>query len=365
MPYDPYTSGELLITPGMTMTATGQVKDVDGKPVASASTAAANKVAQENATKEQEKITISGPQASKTKITSSAALRYPSSPPIGAETDYVVFEFYEYNPPFKNDGSTAAFGLEALAKYNSSVEQYSQQNTLKSVILYMPEDISTGFKANWTGKNFSNIGAGLLRSAGGTDLMAKINSFGETLNEATDRFTTIAGAQIISGAIGKITGESISLDDVFSSTRGVILNPNTELLFTGLDLRNFTLTFKLVPRNATEANQIEEIIKTFKKAMLPYANSGAEDLKNSIDIAGFQSGFIKVPDLTKVTFMRGSDLNKNVPQFKMCALTQVDVNYTPDGTYATTRDGRMVAYQMSLNFQETKLIFREDVEAGY
>jgi hypothetical protein len=63
--------------------------------------------------------------------------------------------------------------------------------------------------------------------------------------------------------------------------------------------------------------------------------------------------------------MRGGSLNNNVPQYKMCALTQVDVSYTPDGTYATTRDGRMVAYQLSLNFQETKLIFREDVEAGY
>lgn len=364
MPYDPYTSGELLITPGMTMTAAGQVKDVDGKPVASASTAAANKVAQENATKEQEKITISGPKKSSVTATSTSALRYPSSPPIGAETDYVVFEFYEYNPPFKNDGSTSEFGLESLAKYNSSAEQYNPTN-LKSIILYMPEDISTGFKANWTGKNFSNIGAGILRTAGGTDLMAKLKSFGETANEGLDRFTTIAGAQIISGAISKITGESVSLDDIFSSTRGVILNPNTELLFTGLDLRNFTLTFKLVPRNATEANQIEEIIRTFKKAMLPYANSGAEALKESFDEKGYQAGFIKVPDLTKVTFMRGSDLNKNVPQFKMCALTQVDVNYTPDGTYATTRDGRMVAYQMSLNFQETKLIFREDVEAGY
>jgi hypothetical protein len=327
----------------------------------------ANAESNADSKKDQEKVTISGPKASgiNASAASKTTLRYPSEPGIGAETDYVVFEFFEYNPPFKNDASTTAlFGLEALAKYNASTEKYTETG-LGSIILYMPEDISTGFKANWTGKNFSNIGAGLLRSAGGTSVMAKLESFGETLNEGVDRFTTIAGAQLISAAIGKITGESVSLDDIFSSTRGVILNPNTELLFTGLDLRNFTLSYKLVPRSAGEADQIEKIITTFKKAMLPYANSGAEDLKKSIDVAGFQSGFIKVPDLVKVTFMRGSDLNNNVPQYKMCALTQVDVNYTPDGTYATTRDGRMVAYQMSLNFQETKLIFREDVDAGY
>ncbi len=326
----------------------------------------ANAESNANSKKDQEKITISGPKASgiNASTASKTSLRYPSEPGIGAETDYVVFEFFEYNPPFKNDGSTSAFGLESLAKYNSSVEQYNSTG-LGSVILYMPEDISTGFKANWTGKNFSNIGAGILRTVGGEGMMAKLKSFGETANEGLDRFTTIAGAQLISAAIGKITGESVSLDDIFSSTRGVILNPNTELLFTGLDLRNFTLSYKLVPRSEGEANQIEEIITTFKKAMLPYANSGAEALKESFDSIGYQSGFIEVPDLVKVTFMRGSDLNKNVPQYKMCALTQVDVNYTPDGAYSTTRDGRMVAYQMSLNFQETKLIFREDVDAGY
>lgn len=180
--------------------------------------------------------------------------------------------------------------------------------------------------------------------------------------------------------IQKDTGESLSLDDLFGSTRGVIFNPNTELLFNGFDLRNFTLNFKLVPRNRDEANIIEEIILTFKRAMLPSFSNGTEitsgigslstlGLANAfglgggatIDKEGFKSTYIKVPDLVKVNFMQGANKNKHVPQFKMCALTQVDVNYTPDGVYATTSDGRMVAYQLSLNFQETKLVYSEEV----
>ena len=326
-----------------------------------------NKASAEN----QDKTNIGTLSVTASKSTpSSTSLRYPHDSPINDNGDYVAFDFYEYNPPFKNDGSTAEFGLASLNKYNASVStgrsQYtSKQDSLSSIILYMPEDISTGFKANWTGKNFSNVGAGIMRTAGATDLMAGLKNFGEGLNEGVERIASIAGAQLISAAIGKITGESVSLDDVFSSTRGVILNPNTELLFTGLDLRNFTLNYKLVPRSAAEATKIEEIIKTFKRAMLPYANSGAEDLKSAIDVEGFQAGFIKVPDLVQVTFMRGSNVNKNVPQFKMCALTQVDIGYTPDGTYATTEDGRMVAYTLGLNFQETKLILREDIDQGY
>lgn len=366
MPYQPGQEG--LPPLGGTISPQTQFLDALGNPTVAPSQAAADKVAKDNKKeqdKQDKKIVISGPKKSSVTATSAkGSLRYPNDPPIGADTDYVVFEFFEYTPPFKNDGSTAEFGLESLAKYNMSAEQYTPTG-LSPVILYMPEDISTGFKANWTGKNFSNIGANILRTAGGTDITSKLQNFGEGVNESLDRFTTIAGAQLISAAIGKITGESVSMDDIFSSTRGVILNPNTELLFTGLDLRNFSLNYKLVPRSANEANQIEGIIKTFKMALLPYANSGAEELKQSFDVEGFQAGFIKVPDLVKVTFMSGNDINTHVPQYKMCALTQVDVSYTPDGTYATTEDGRMVAYQMSLNFQETKLIYREDVEAGY
>ena len=33
---------------------------------------------------------------------SSQMLRYPSSPNITADTDYVLFQFYNYKPPFKN-----------------------------------------------------------------------------------------------------------------------------------------------------------------------------------------------------------------------------------------------------------------------
>ena len=77
---------------------------------------------------------------------------------------------------------------------------------------------------------------------------------------------------------------------------------------------------------------------------------------------GVAAGFIKVPDLVRVSFMRGGEENKDVPQFKMCALSQVDINYTPDGTYATYHDGSMVATELTLNFQETKLVYKEEAD---
>ena len=328
--------------------------------------------------KEVIKLSIGGPKADPSKPDFSNSLRYPAKPGITDKTDYVMFNFYRYTPPFS---SGSGLGNTALERYNTSSSQYEpSRQKLKQIMLYMPEDVSTGYKTNWSGKNFGNTAADAMRAFGSANVFEGI---GETINnigKGVDRLPAIMGAKAVQATVQTLTGEQPSLDDIFGSTRGVIFNPNTELLFSGFDLRNFTLNFKLVPRNKDEANIIEEIILTFKRAMLPSFSTGTEitsglgtlttaGLANALglgggatlDKEGYKANYISVPDLVKVTFMSGANKNPHVPQYKMCALTQIDLNYTPDGVYATTTDGRMVAYQMSLNFQETKLVYAEEV----
>ena len=333
----------------------------------------------------------------------STSIRYPSDLSIGVDSDYVVFEFFEYQPPFKDvdgqvqqtageaiatavkdygwvfgpAGQALSWGLaiedklnvddnnyasRALSLYNQSNddEKFYKKTSRDSVILYMPEDISTGYRASWSGKKFSNIAAGALATAGAKD---PIKMVANALGGAKDTFEQIVpnlANKTIRETISAITGESISADDVFGATRGVVLNPNVELLFSGHDLRNFTLKYKLVPRNAQESGYIKKIINTFRAAMLPNFADG-DELTFSAPKQTAQN-FIKVPNVCKLSFMRGGGLNPDVPQYKMCAMTQVDINYTPDGTYATYSDGTMVAYELQLSFQETKLIFSEEVE---
>ena len=332
----------------------------------------------------------------------SSAVRYPRDLSIGADSDYVLFEFFEYQPPYNgtdaNIKNTAAENLQtilqwsagplvgagiqllkvgakavgvyepesfsgrALALYNQSNDDsnFYKKTSRSSVIMYMPQDLSTGYRAQWSGKKFSNVGADLLKAAGaGNPLQGLANGFGAA-EGAANNFIPEKTNEIIQKTIGKITGDSLSADDIYGSTRGVILNPNVELLFSGHDLRNFQLTYKLVPRNGDEAKDIKKIINTFRAAMLPNFADGDE--LNFSSAKQTAQNFIKVPNVCKLSFMRGGGLNPDVPQYKMCAMTQVDINYTPDGTYATYSDGTMVAYELQLSFQETKLIFSEEVE---
>ena len=62
--------------------------------------------------------------------------------------------------------------------------------------------------------------------------------------------------------------------------------------------------------------------------------------------------------------MRGSSQHPDLPTYKMCAITDVSINYTPDGNYAVYHDGSPVAYQLKINFMETKLLFSEEIDTG-
>lgn len=292
-----------------------------------------------------------------------ANYRYPDDIAVGFNTDYVMFEFFKYQPPFQgvNRGATQG-GSSPVRAYNQTAEDAKFYESVKAgpVILYMPEDISTGYKANWSGKAFSNIAADALATAGSNDINEAIQNTFKTADTAINQALPNAMNFAIRKTISKITGESVSSNDLFAATRGVILNPNVELLFQGTDLRNLQLNYKLVPRNPTEAGKIKNIINVFKRSMLPsFAKNG--DIKLSEGIAA-SNNFIRVPDVCKITFMRGGNRNPDVPQYKMCAITNVEINYTPDGTYATYGDGTMVAYGLSLSFQETKLVFAEEVD---
>jgi len=75
--------------------------------------------------------------------------------------------------------------------------------------------------------------------------------------------------------------------------------------------------------------------------------------------------FVKVPAIADVTFMSGGQPNKNVSQFKPSAMTDLDISYTPDGAWATYRDGTPVATTLRATFKELKMVYQEEIAQGY
>ena len=88
--------------------------------------------------------------------------------------------------------------------------------------------------------------------------------------------TTALTASALNSVPG--VGGNLSINDLTGATKGIVLNPNAELLYDSPDLREIGMTFKMVPRNETEAKQIRSIVNTFRSASLPqWGSQGADE----------------------------------------------------------------------------------------
>ena len=355
MPYDPNDPAELRLPP---TTPGGLATGVDGERLGATDVAANGQVAPPIETQTLGTLKIKPPEVNASSVGNS--LRYPSEKPITADTDYVVFEFWQYNPPFGRDSTgdpgtnTTSSGTPSYKSYNASIDDLKKVNGLNPIILYMPEDIQTQYGQKWGGADFGSVASGLLNVVGTQFSLSGIpdNLPGVLKSTVFDK---------IRKGINQVAGASISENQILGGVTGSILNPNTEMMYDGPELRTLDLTFKMVPSSSTEAIEIKKICNTFKKAMLPQFGGTANSFFGGEK--GFGAGnLIRVPSVCTMKYMCGKDLHPYLPQYKALAISNVAINFTPDGAYASYRDGAPVATQLKISLKEMKNIFSSEIE---
>jgi hypothetical protein len=298
------------------------------------------------------------------------SVRFPHDMRIDEGEDFVAFDFYDYKPPFQNRKRNDKEVLnETIEQYNASAYagEYFKDKAYPQILMYMPQDVQDTFSAKWQGKKFGALTTGMLAAAGAEGNIKKITELSKSVGQAVgDRGTVNAAAAIVSGLAEKITGDSISANDLFTGISGVARNPNVEVLFQSMELRTFDLTFKMAPYDNMDVQNMDAVIRLFKQAMLPQYKLGTDTKVFNQKNQGLEAGFIQVPKVCAVNFMRGSSRNHFLPRYKMCAITDVNVNYTPDNVYATFDRSSPVATEIKISFMETKLVFSEDItERGF
>ncbi len=345
-----------------------------------------------NYPKEEEKFivevkTIEGKSPTVTNTTA----RYPSDALIDASSDYVFFQFGKYKPPFSKetqkvaDTNSNVIRRYSEASYNASTELELREITppggvvTGGIVLPMPQDLGNDIQQAWNGKQFSALGRSAIAGSAGGNFALLGNRIADIDGNVT---ATVAALQMT--LLNKIpgVGGNLELNDITGSTQGIVLNPNAEVLYDSAELREIGMTFKMIPRSAEEAKIIKNIVYMFRYASVPdwggnepngtwdntneteYETTNASGNKVK-EVAFGKDNFIRVPYLCKFTFMTGGQPNDKIQQFKPCAIRKVAVNYTSDGTYATYRDGEPVATELTLNFLESKLLFKSDIKAGF
>ena len=326
-----------------------------------------------------------------------ATLRYPADMAIGSDTDYIQFDFFEYSPPMLTKGSGLnkqsvedLTNTEALQLPNKAINDlragvgYNQLKTtidgepneidgnfsrratqfnhstganaqIPSIQLYMPQDVSTSSAASWGGKEFGSAAAGILGAIGGNFENAIIEGV-KSIPAGMVGLTSDVVSKILSNS-----NQQLSQNDVLAATSAVIKNPMVELLFGGPQTRNIGFKFKMSARDEKEAEVIHQICHIFKMEILPYFGNAQGDGKNASGSSKF-TNFIKIPDLVRMKLMNGSKMHQYLTQYKGLALTNVDINYTPDGSYSTYMGGYPSAVELSIQMVETKIVYKEDLQ---
>ena len=177
----------------------------------------------------------------------------------------------------------------------------------------------------------------------GQDMSDAFGKIGEQNLPIRNLVGDYAAATALKGLVGQ------SVNNIQSRFSGQILNPNMELLFNGPKLRNFQFQYRLTPRERDESVRIQQIITAIKRHMAPKRG------KNG----GF---FLGAPDFFRLQYLYRNNQHRFLNKFKDCALIGFDINYAPEGTYATYPDGGMHSYLMTMRFAELDPIYFEDYQ---
>ena len=104
------------------------------------------------------------------------------------------------------------------------------------------------------------------------------------------------------------------------------------------------------------------IIRAFKQWSAPKKVRKIDNGElSNVGKAGGPSFFLGTPNIFRLRFVTNGNRNiLGVNKFKPCALTNVDLNYTPEGQWMAYENGMPISVMMTLQFQELEPIYDTD-----
>ena len=277
-----------------------------------------------------------------------STMRYPLNESHRVKYDYLQVTAY------KHEANTfASIGNRGF----TDADERIGVSVGKVFLPMQPEGLAEGNGVNW-----DNGTAGAIEGAAFRTAQAGISAAGEEGNVLKNVATSLMtqGSEEAQNLFQRsgisnndiaafFASRAVGNNSLFTRATGKVLNPNLELLFNGPKLRNFSYNFRFTPREEREAREIKRIIKFFKKNMAP------QRVPSKL--------FLKTPNVFKLKYIfKGGGQHPFLNKLKMCALTNFNVQYAPDGSYMTYDDGSMTAYNVSMDFAELNPIYENDFD---
>tara|TARA_A100001388_G_scaffold275004_1_gene259696 strand:- start:243 stop:1490 length:1248 start_codon:yes stop_codon:yes gene_type:complete len=273
----------------------------------------------------------------------------------GLNTDLSNLSSYQSVNPLMGDIAQGLTPTQTEGDKVISIKRPATKRLDTAIALYMPNAINVTYGSRYLDTEISPLGA----AAGdiGVDILEGRGSFKGALEKLQEKLPQEAKRRVITTALQ--LGDAVGLTgarEAFEINRAEVVADRMELAFKNVNRRNFQYSFKMIPKNEKEADEIRKIIYAFKFNMLPEMTSGR---------AGNTMGFPNTFDI-EYRFL-GKD-NDYISRVSTCVLETMTVSYGGDRfkTFAPRDDGApVVETSLTLSFKELELITRERVEEGY
>ena len=293
--------------------------------------------------------------------------------------DYFFIEQFLYKPPQKTAKGETLPTLGAVSKTGIG-RKTNLGDPMGSCILPIPNKLGVSQGVNW-GEGRANaveLGAfsaanSAVRTALDADnpnlgtIVRKIFTDGrkqvtETFNDVAEAVRNQDGTANAGSVINAVLARSllsriginVDVNQFVTRETGAAINPNLELLFAGPQLRTFSFVFNFAPNDQDEAKEVRMIQRWFRQGMLP------QKLTN---VAG-GSLFLGSPNIFRLCYKNNMRRIKGLNTFKICAVTSVQIDFTPDGVYQSYEDEKAVSQPvrstMAVTFNELTPIFAND-----
>lgn len=231
-----------------------------------------------------------------------------------------------------------AIGLTATASLAPDAKR-SQRRLKTAIALHVPNQLSVRYGVQWSEDDTSALA---MVNAGGTEIMKALQGDNKSDVKGVGA-AVIANLSLSKLPAGIASGASAAL--------GLAANPKKEQVFKGVDFRTFSFDYQFFPRDEKEAANVLRIIEEFKYHMHP-------EFKDN-------NNFVYIyPSEFDITYFANGKENRNLHRHTSCVLTNMSVNYTPNGMFTTFANGMPTQINVTLEFRELALLTKDKVKNG-
>ena len=242
-------------------------------------------------------------------------------------------------------------------KNNVRVTMPSRKRLDTAIALYMPAQVQVTYGAKYTDTEVSALAGALGQAVGdmsaGASLSDTYNKVVPMVTEGLQKKALLMGADLLDGIGISGAREAIEIG------RAEVIADRMQLAFKGVDRRAFQYTFKMIPRNSREADEIKKIVSAFKFNMMPEYKGGQGSARDTLNY----------PATFNIEYHYRGKENTYLNRVSECFHENMQVSYGGD-RYKTfdphnSEGAPPVETSITLAFKEIEIMHREKMKDGF